>query len=108
MTMKKKVTSRKTSKTTDEKLSIFLQALREKYPNDPTTPGITLSKLARNDLFYCSINRFTARYGEGKYIVLARQAISLSTVIDLTLEAWLEHIDPKQMVLETLLRNRGF
>lgn len=72
-----------------EKIVAALCALRVAFPQDKISPGIILSML-RSGEFYCSIQRYTERFGELKIVLYSAKAISWESAFTQVMHQFLD------------------
>jgi hypothetical protein len=60
----------------------FLRAVAAKFPDDPTAPGVVLSYIAEKGMYYGSVVRFSARFGQGKFVAASAEGPTLQSVVD--------------------------
>jgi hypothetical protein len=60
-------------------LPMLLDAIVERFPHDPTTPGIVLSRV--NKEYYGSIARYSEQNGGGKFIAAMAYGRTLEQVV---------------------------
>ena len=85
---------------------LFLKALGQTYSEDKTAPGIVSAYLRTQGQFYVAIKRYTEKFGEGGYVVLARKANTYKQAFEDVKNAWLDWVSPKESALEKLLKNK--
>ena len=92
----------------DETLSLIdaiANALRYKFPNDPSAPGLIISKLYNGDN-YVSLVRYMEKYGQGKEVLYFQQSpsliIALKTVATTFLFRYEEDKSPIQQLKDLI------
>lgn len=97
MTAQKKATTRRTTRKskieTPNKLELLLQSIVELFPNDPTTPGVSLAWLPRESCFYISITRFHKSYAENRYTIFKWKGDRLATGFTELAKFWKRQIN---------------
>lgn len=73
---------------------LMLQSITETYPNDPTTPGVSLAWLPDKQHFYGSIVRFNGTLAANRYVVFKATGENPVVVLQALIDAWLKHIAP--------------
>lgn len=77
-------------------LETFLKALPEAYPNDRTTPGLSVAFLPQTSMFYASVVRYDGYGGQGKTVLAKNQGDTLQEALSGLAKVWVrrtEHID---------------
>jgi hypothetical protein len=62
-------------------LHTLIQAVREKYSRDPTSPGVILSEVGPSGEIYASVVRYHARFAEQKEVVVSVKAQTLTEAV---------------------------
>lgn len=66
----------------------FLKKLTEYYATDPTAPGIIIAWLLDRKQFYCSVQRFTERFGGGKLVVTKAMEPTFDGAVKKAMAIW--------------------
>lgn len=53
-----------------DKFELFLKSIAERFPDDPTAPGIALAWLPNTSQFYVALRRFKYAGGQGSIVYL--------------------------------------
>lgn len=90
-------------KDTTELLALICKALSEAYPNDPCKPGIQVSHLSNESLWYVAVHRYSLPFGEGR-IVFAKEK---GTYLDAALTAIAGKLVPPDSARKALAQYIG-
>lgn len=85
----KKEESDMKAKSVGDIVAGLVKAMRERYPEDETAPGVLISYIAEGNYFYVALKRFGA-YGSGGYNVVVRQGANLFEVMKDVARSWLQ------------------
>ena len=62
-------------------LDLLVTAVEYRFPNDPSSPGVIVSKI-KNGRYYVSIVRYTEAYGQGKTMIHQATEENLLTALE--------------------------
>ncbi len=80
-------------KNTAEIIEALTSAVESKYRGDPTSAGLHVAKLYGGD-YWCSVVRYTERFGEGKVLVVGiRGNKCIRESVIKCARAWLKIVD---------------
>jgi hypothetical protein len=99
---KKAAAPKRTAKL--NRVELLLQSITEKFPTDPTGPGVSLAWLADRKVFYASIVRFGERYAGSRRVVYSFESPSAFDALGRLLAAWENYVKPPTRATEELLR----
>lgn len=63
-------------------LALICKALSERYSSDQCKPGIQVSHLANQGLWYVAVHRYSLPYGEGRIVVTKEKDNDLDTALE--------------------------
>ena len=72
---------------TDELLALLCKALSERYPDDPTTPGVQIAHLPagkdgrKEATWYVACHRYTGSFGAGRTVAAKKTGDDLDRVL---------------------------
>lgn len=92
---------------TDELLRALTKAIRDAYPEDPTTPGIVISIL-NNNKFYCSVIRFKSKFGQNKYVLVSHQNNTLFQALEGLAQKFASHWDKENIIEKSVPAYKSF
>jgi hypothetical protein len=97
---------------TDELLALLCKALTERYPEDPTTPGVQIAHLpAGKDgrteaAWYVACHRYTGSFGTGRTVAARQTGDDLDAVLE-ALARTIAESTPKVTAQRKLVRALG-
>jgi hypothetical protein len=68
----------------------LIQAVREKYSRDPTSPGVILSEVDAAGVIYASVVRYHAKWAQQKEVVASVKAKTLREAVRGLSARWLQ------------------
>lgn len=68
------------------------------YPDDPSSPGVTIAKIKETPRprYYVSVVRYERPLGEGRRVVVSWRAENLALAIREVARLWREHVAKKE------------
>ena len=83
-----------------DRMGVFLRAISERFPDDPSCPGLVISYVGNAtsggwNLFrpyYASIVRYAKGGGHGKYVVVSAQGASVLETLNSLRREWDRHV----------------
>jgi hypothetical protein len=71
---------------TDDLLALLCKALSERYPDDPTAPGVQIAHLSGprfpSAQWYVACHRYTGSFGQGRLVVAQHRGEYLDVVLE--------------------------
>ncbi len=89
---------------TDPLIQLLIRSICEKYPNDPSMPGIVLSWLPGMKMYYVSITRYAALYGNGAKSICSAKSESLINALNKVVTLWRNKVSPQANQTELFLK----
>jgi hypothetical protein len=89
-----------------ELLALICKAASERWPDDPSLPGVQIAHLPKNGAFYVALHRYAKPYGFGRMVLHTAEEPSLDVAL-IKLARFLAPADTHQRELAEVLKELG-